>query len=230
MNYNGMLPNVNVQTNSNQRLQKEGFFKSRSKKDKLIIFLIAVVVLQFSFIVLSAKPEFIFGNENKEVLGAVAGLTTVNNSEEPAIAQIADADALRAENPLHAEVYKNAQDGDYLLGYSDKMVIYRKSDNTIVYEGKSPRMILEETESTLANEIIQYAKSNGYLEQGSSESPQMNIVTDPDSLIQSAPKFYEGLKINDVVASFSNSKVLIIYRPESKEFINAGKFDIQIYN
>lgn len=50
-------------------------------------------------------------------------------SENPTIAEIKDIEELKATNPLF---YQNAKNGDKVLAYSDKVVIYRESEDIIV--------------------------------------------------------------------------------------------------
>lgn len=51
------------------------------------------------------------------------------SSEEPTIAEIQDIEQLQDSNPAF---YQNARNGDKVLAYSDKVVIYRESEDLIV--------------------------------------------------------------------------------------------------
>lgn len=55
------------------------------------------------------------------LIARVASLIIVNPNEEPTIATVQDAEALRKSNPAF---YKDAQNGDRLLVWSDKAVLY----------------------------------------------------------------------------------------------------------
>ena len=68
--------------------------------------------------------------------------------ETPTIATITDADALRTEN---AEFYKDAQNGDMLLIYQKKAILYRESQNLIINVAPvfiDPNSTTENTEGT----------------------------------------------------------------------------------
>ncbi len=55
------------------------------------------------------------------LISRVGSLIMVNTNEEPTIATVQDAEALRKSNPVF---YKDAEDGDRLLVWSDKAVLY----------------------------------------------------------------------------------------------------------
>lgn len=56
-------------------------------------------------------------------------LIWVDSTEKPSVATIVDSEKLKKTNPIF---YENAEDGDKLVVYSNKAVIYREKDNLIV--------------------------------------------------------------------------------------------------
>lgn len=80
------------------------------------------------------KPEAqnkIAEKANEQLLRDVRNIILLPDpaDEEPVIASVINADSLRKEN---ADFYKDAQDGDTLLIYSSKALIYRQSENKII--------------------------------------------------------------------------------------------------
>jgi hypothetical protein len=62
--------------------------------------------------------------------------------EQPTIATLVDIDALKEENP---EFYKNAKNGDLLVIYSEKAILFREDEGKII--NVAP-VFLEPTEGT----------------------------------------------------------------------------------
>jgi hypothetical protein len=65
----------------------------------------------------------------KSLVARVARHIVVNEGEDPTIATIEDADLLRAQSPTF---YKDAQNGDRLLVWSDKAVLYSTSRDLLL--------------------------------------------------------------------------------------------------
>lgn len=62
--------------------------------------------------------------EVRQIIAKVASHIVIKADEQPTVATIQDAELLRAENP---NFYKDAQNGDRLLIWSDKAVLYSTS-------------------------------------------------------------------------------------------------------
>lgn len=67
-------------------------------------------------------------NQDEEIVAALEKLTILPD-ETPTILTINDVEKLKAESPA---TYIDAKNGDKVLIYSDKLLIYRKSENKII--------------------------------------------------------------------------------------------------
>lgn len=77
-------------------------------------------------------PEFVSEIQQKQVdaiLKDLNKLILITEEEEPTVATILDVEVLRQDNP---EFYKNAQDGDILIIYSKRAIVFRRDKNMIV--------------------------------------------------------------------------------------------------
>ncbi len=59
----------------------------------------------------------------------VGRLMIVNEEETPTIATVEDVNTLKAVKP---DIYKDTENGDKVLVYSDKVIIYRESKDLII--------------------------------------------------------------------------------------------------
>ncbi len=127
----------------------------------------------------------------------------------PTVATITDADALRKNNEIQAEVYKDAKNGDIAIGFTEEMIIYRKDEKKIVYRGKNPVRILQEKNYFAEIQIITNkvkAKTN----LPANETPSLSIVTTPDTLKVNDPIKYKNIALGDRILVFKDR--MIIYR------------------
>lgn len=83
---------------------------------------------------------------NKKVIENVAKIFLVPSDTEPTIASIVDIDSLRKANP---EFYRDAQNGDRLLIYATRAIIYRESENKVI--NVAP-VSISETDSGLSSD------------------------------------------------------------------------------
>lgn len=212
---------LNKSENDNLLSKVKGFFKNKST--------LVIIILQIVIIVLLLNPTTLIQKVNEwQVVSAVSGLTAVNTAETPVIATITDAQGLRDENAIQAEVYKDAQNGDYVLGYADKMIIYRKQENKIVYEGDSPTDLLTKNQEALITSIVTKAKEQGVISNDSEEDPELSVVTDIATLQAQNPSFYSSARNNDIIAVFSQTGVILLYNNDTGSIINHGTFTTQI--
>jgi hypothetical protein len=165
--------------------------------------------------------------ENQQLLSEVARLTRINSSESPVVAVIRNAENLRKESALMAEVYKDAIDGDYFLSFSNEIIIYRRQDNIIVYQGPTPAAIQQQRRDELASKIRQKAKENGVVITDT-EQVQLTAVTDPEVLKKNSPDFYAQAQQGDVVAVFPISQKIILYRPNGETLVNSASFQASL--
>lgn len=79
----------------------------------------------------SASPERVALNTDQvqSLVQKVAAHIQVKDGEQPTVATIQDVEILRAQNP---DFYKDAQNGDRLLIWSDKAVLYSSSQDKLL--------------------------------------------------------------------------------------------------
>jgi len=192
-------------------------------------FLGLIVILQIVIIALILNPVALYQQyQNQQVINEVGALTTLNTGETPVIAQVSDAEALRKENSIQAQVYKDAKNGDYVLGYTNKLIIYRKGETKLIYDGDTPSAVLTKNQELIITDISTKAKEAGLIDTDSQETPQVSVITDITKLKSENPTFYSIARNNDVVAVFSESQLIVLYNIESKSILNSGKFTTNI--
>jgi len=77
-------------------------------------------------------PEYIEDIQQKqveEILEELGSILLLNEEEEPTIATVLDVEELRAQNE---EFYVNAKQGDLLVIYSDRAIIFRRSEKRVI--------------------------------------------------------------------------------------------------
>lgn len=191
--------------------------------------LVVIAVLQIIMIILILNPAAIIRNfQNQQLINEVASKTTINTAENPVIATVTNAQRVRDENAANEQVYKDAQNGDYVLGYSDKMIIYRQSTGTIIYEGANPSTLITNAQQKLIEDITTKAKELGLVEDESEEIPQISLITDVKSLQTANPEFYSLARNNDIVALFAQSQLIVLYNQETATIVNSGEYTTSI--
>lgn len=220
-------PNQQYYSQQGNSNQSKLSFLSRLTHNRTLLIIIAV--LQIIMIVLIINPAALWQQfQNQQIINEVASKTTVNSLENPVIATVTNADQLRDQNAAQAQVYKDAQNGDYVLGYSDKMIIYRRSDGTIVYEGDTPTGLVNNAQKKIVDDITSKAKELGLIEDNSTEAPQISIITDVKSLQAANPNFYSVARNNDIVALFPSSQLIVLYNQETATIVNSGNYSTNI--
>ncbi len=112
----------------------------RNKKPNYIVILVVLAAL-----VLAALAAVMYFKPGKASLSDTASVTTeeqakttvskikqillVEGTEDPAVAEIKDVETVKKSNP---EFYKNADNGDKLVVYSYRAIIFRESANQII--------------------------------------------------------------------------------------------------
>lgn len=215
------------QNNVKPGKKMKGMFSSSVTPPLLIVVIVLLVINIF----LTISPPYIQQrNLTQQVMGEVAELVEVNPFETPIVSVVADAENLRSSNSIQAQVYANAQDGDYVLGYSDKMVIYRRGTGEIVYDGDSPGTILNRNQQSLRESIISAALSQGLITDANSANPQLSVVTDPALLQSQDADFYANAQSGDVIAIFPNNEIILLVRSTAGQvsIIEQGTYNTAI--
>jgi hypothetical protein len=197
------------------------------------LFLLQLVILFLLVIIIN--PGLVFEQLSAvNIINKVSDLVSVPPTEVPVIARVGDnkgledVETLKKSNDVNAQVYKDAQNGDYVLLYSSKLIIYRAGENKVVYEGNTPEKILKDTQVTLMSAIVSKAKERGLISNDSNETPQIAVVTDVNAVKATNSTFYANVQLNDILATFSQSSIVILYRPSSNTIVNSGSFSTTI--
>ncbi|MCS7317780.1 MAG: hypothetical protein NZZ41_05685 [Candidatus Dojkabacteria bacterium] len=141
-------------------------------------------------------------------------------------------DDLRKIGPIQEEVFKNAQDGDYVLVYAgangapDRMIIYRESTNTIIYDGKTVATLDQENRTALLNRVIEAAKKSNLIPSDYSDLPIAQVVADSVKFKQENDlAFFRDVQNGDIIATFKPSNgqsLILIYRPATNTITKIG--------
>jgi len=103
-----------------------------TKKYAVITFIIMLSLISsflfFQYINLTSKENNTEQDNTTDIVAKVRGIAILPN-EEPTIATVEDVESLRKESP---SVYAQAENGDKILIFSDKIYIYRESEDKIV--------------------------------------------------------------------------------------------------
>ena len=136
-------------------------------KKLLTAFLVAInvgILLGVSFLVyksVSTPTSNQEANQDQKIIDKIAKLTTVDKTKNPSLSTIADIDKLKEGNAVQAEVYKDAKNGDFVLSLGDEIIVYRESEDKVIYEGDSISKILTDTENKIINKVSILALSPG---------------------------------------------------------------------
>lgn len=68
-------------------------------------------------------------NSELPLTDRVGNLIIVNKEETPTVATVEDVNTLKAVKP---DIYKDTENGDKVLVYSDKVIIYREEEDLII--------------------------------------------------------------------------------------------------
>lgn len=111
-------------------LEKEGTLQALNLKLKKIIYLqwIIVLILILSFIVLNFAKKEDFTEDSVNVENQLRKILLLP-SEKFEIGEITNIEKLVLDLP---EVYKDARNGDNIIIFSDRMIIFRSSENKII--------------------------------------------------------------------------------------------------
>ena len=204
-------------------MKKEGSNRGNSL---ISILLFVMVILQaatlFFLIKPTAQPVYQSLSPEQEktmelntaLLEKVSALTTLPK-ENPVIAEVLDVDILRQEHPINADVYKDAANGDKVIAYADKLIIYRPDENKVIYEGKNPNQIMQEQYIADLKDVL--AKVGALTTLDTKTVPQLSTIADIDKLKAGNPKFFADALNEDKILVYPDR--LIIYRPSTNQII-----------
>lgn len=202
-------------------------------QQKLYTFTIANTVILVSLIIVVIILSFfvfrLYGSQHlgMQILSEVAQLTEISPWEVPDIEVVTNADGIRAANPIQQQVYANAKNGDYAIAYQDKLIIYRRSTQQIIYSGRTPGGILTEAGRIMSEQISKkLAEAKFTIQAG--DTPQLSVVSDANEFKKLDASFYAQVQVNDVVATYPVSQIITIYRPVDEILLNTASFKTSI--
>ncbi|PIZ58217.1 hypothetical protein COY23_00675 [bacterium (Candidatus Torokbacteria) CG_4_10_14_0_2_um_filter_35_8] len=173
----------------------------------LLIALVGVTYLYFQEKKKMENPTQVATEEAKKIKEKVGKLILLPENEEPTIATIIDVDKLREENP---EFYKNATNGDKLLVYPQKAILYDPDRNIVINVAPVIRQPSDEEakkeENVKKNESLTIELRNGSWKTGKTAEYEDKIKKELGenykvvSKVNAAKKSYQGVTVYDLTS------------------------------
>ena len=192
-----------------------------------------ILLLQAGIFYLILNPINLYNQlTTVQVINEITKSIQIPPNELPQVGIIGDKknlqpiDDLKKGNAIDAEIYKDAKNGDYVLGYTSKLIVYRPSDKKVIYEGDTPQQKVAKSQQTLIA-LVSKKALDGKLITDKTATPQASVVTDAEK-VKNSNEFYKDVQNNDVIANFSNPDLIIIYRPSSDSIIRSGQVSLSI--
>ncbi len=200
------------------------------------IVIIATFVMQIIFLYILVNPiNAISQLESVQTINKISNKVTspLPINELPQIGVVGDGkmlasiEEIKKGNAIDAEIYQNAADKDIVLGYTTKTVIYRPSTDAIVYEGDSPNKKLQGAQQGLVNGIVAKIQAANLIPKDNVQVPQLSVVSNPDE-VRKGNEFYKDIQKDDIIATFSNPNLVVIYRPSTGTIVKSGQIQVSI--
>jgi hypothetical protein len=210
------------------------FFKSIFSINTLVSI---VLVLQLVFLYFLINPINVFTQLNSvNMINKIGAAKDANLPVELPTSlgivgdgvKLQDIEVIKKSNQVDAEIYKNAANGDYVVAYPTRLVIYRPSNNSIVYSGPTPQNKLQETQTAIIGLVVKKAKDAKLIPADYNTAPQVSIVTSAEEMKKVNADFYKDTLKDDLVSSFSNPNLVMIYRPSEDKIIKSGTIQVAI--
>lgn len=227
-------------------MQNPSYTGSKSKSNRASKFIkfiasiktlaVIVIVFQVAILYFQIRPINVLNELNAvQVINKVSRLTTIPSDQLPtAIGRVGDntllpdVDTLIKGNDIQAQVYKDAKDADYVIVYTDRMVIFRESENRVIYDGFTPAKILSNNQDELVKNLLAKVKEQGIISKDNDEAPQLRIITtELADLQRTNGDFYSQAKENDIIAMFAKENKIVLYRAEGNAVIKYGDMSIR---
>ncbi len=191
------------------------------------------IIVQFIIIVLLLNPQNLI-NEIYKYQAIKAIQDNLKSDEVNPILSVIGYDqtipsveTLKSQNIYLAEVYKDAQNGDVAIGFEKRTIIYRPGNGKIIYDGPSPSQLFEQHKQKLTTEITKLAITNNILAAQPNYAAVNITIVDNDNFatFKNIPgEIYKLIEIGDVIATYYDLKVQILYRPNTKNIIYHMKY------
>ncbi len=202
------------------------------KLNVTLVILLIVLACQLYIIFMGLNPlNFYAAYSQRKEIEMISKLANVSALEAKSYVEIGktqdftDIDKIRKESTFNEAVYNDAKNGDKIIGYSDKMVIYRPSTKKLIYEGDTPGQKQQKEQLKALTEVIEQIKAAGHISKDSTETPQVAVVSDPELLAKNP--FYAKAMKGDAILSFGNEGVVILYDANKKEIKNVAKVKLE---
>lgn len=194
----------------------------------IIVLLVLVVVTQMYIIFRAINPlNDIAVATERRLVEKIAKDAGVSTGEFQFMAELGkgqgfeDVDKLKKLSKYNEEVYKDAKVGDRAVAFANKMVLYRPSNNKIIYQGETPAQKQLKDQQAALEKIVNKIKEAGYLAASSTEVPQVATVNNIEQLQDNA--LYTGAENGDFVLIFNNAGVVAVYSTKGDKIINAAR-------
>jgi hypothetical protein len=142
---------------------------------------------------------------------------------------LGDIETIKSTNKIDGEVYANAANGDYVLGYSNagRLVIFRPSEDKIIYDGDSSTKKLQSGQQALVSNVVKSTAAANLIPADYKQVPQISVVTSAEDL-KKGNDFYKDVVKDDLVATFTAPNLVVIYRPTTQQIVKSGQFQISL--
>jgi hypothetical protein len=206
----------------------------------LAIIIVAIFVMQVGFLYLLLNPiNTLKQLDSVNNINKISTLVDPNNplpiNELPQIgvvgdgSTLADISKIKETNQIDAQVYANAANGDYVLGYNNagRLVIFRPSNSEIVYDGESSSKKLASAQQSLVSTVVSKIKAANIVTADNDQIPQIQVVSNPEE-VRKGNEFYKDVQKDDLIVTYSTPSLVAIYRPSTGAFINKGQIQVTI--
>jgi hypothetical protein len=202
----------------------------------LALAVILILLLQAGIFYLFLNPVNLLNQlTTVQTINEITKQANVAPNELPQVGIIGDGknlkdiEELKKGNAIDAEIYKEAKNGDYAVGYTSKLIIYRPSDKKIVYDGETPQQKLAKAQQSQVALVSTVSKAalDANLITDKTPAPQASVVTDPEK-VKTSNAFYKDVTANDIIATYTNPDLVVIYRPAENKIVKSGQVSISI--
>ncbi len=206
--------------------------KLASIKTLVVLLVIFQLII---FLVLINPIGLLSQYANAQILTKIAKLTIIPNETPLESGIIGDntslpnIDTLKTEANVNSQIYKDAKDGDYVVAFSTKMIVYRDSESRIIYEGPTPTQLIQKNQIDSMVALIAKAKADGVISSESTEIPVVQEVNSDniDSFKAQNSDFYGNAKESDLVVIFTKENKILLYRIDGNQILKSGTIVIK---
>jgi hypothetical protein len=198
------------------------------------ILIVAVLIMQLLFLYFLLNPINLVNNLNSvNIVNEVVKTENLPINEFPQIGVIGDGkmlaniDDIKKANPIDANIYKDAQNGDYVLGYSNQLVIYRPSEKKVIYKGETPQRIQATQQDAILKNLIAIGVQNKLIPAEYAGVPQISSVTNADE-VKKGGDLYKDVQNQDLVVNYPGANVIMVYRPSTQQVVKVGQVAINV--